>query len=173
MHYNRLPCPLKYCTGDDGYFVLASGTTNQSRSHLPALTPTTYWADKPFRPAKPLEILDTGCFCWKPFIKLLQSSRIIYSANWIGILMAHEPTITLSQRNGYPLFSIISSIFSKVSISISTDFFWVFKRIDYHRFVERNHSCWIFSKRILPWNGWLFFICRWLHPAFAGGFSGK
>ena len=29
--------------------------------------------------------------------RLLHASRIIHSANWIGMMMAHEPTITSSQ----------------------------------------------------------------------------
>ena len=98
-----LPCSLKYYTGDDGYFVLASCTTNQSRSHMPALTSITYWTDKNFRPPKPLKVIDTSFFSRKPFVKLLQSSRIICSANWIGIMMAHQPTLTLSSEMYTPL----------------------------------------------------------------------
>ncbi len=93
----RLPCSLEYCSGDNGCFVLTSFTTNQPRSHLPALTSMTYRTDKPFGPTKSPKIVDTGLFCREPFLEFLQSSRIIYAANWIWITMAHQPTVTLGQ----------------------------------------------------------------------------
>jgi len=67
-----------------------------------------------FWPVKALKILNAGFFCGKLFVKLLQCSRIIYSASWIKI-MAHEPTVTLSQRNGYPSYD---SIFSKLRLGL-------------------------------------------------------
>jgi hypothetical protein len=58
---------LEYCSGDNGYFVLTSCTTNQPCSHLPALTSTTYWTHKPFGPTKPPKIIDTSFFRRKPW----------------------------------------------------------------------------------------------------------
>ena len=98
------PCSLEYRAGNNGYFVLASCTTDQSSVCMPALSSMAYRTDKTIRPTKPLKINDAGFLCKEPLVKLLQSSRIIYSANWKGIIIAHELTIALRQRNGYPIF---------------------------------------------------------------------
>jgi hypothetical protein len=93
----RHPCSLEHCSGDNGYFVLTSCTTNQRRSHLPALTSMTYRADKPGGQTKPPKIRDTGYLCRESFVKFFHSASIIYSANWIWVTMAHEPTLSLGQ----------------------------------------------------------------------------
>jgi hypothetical protein len=98
----RLPCSLKYRPGNCGYSALASGATNHPRFRTPAFVSLACRTDKTIRPTKPLEIIDACFLCGEPFVEFLQSSGVVYSANWKGVMIAHELTITLRQRNGYP-----------------------------------------------------------------------
>ncbi len=70
---------------------------------MPTFASLTCRTDKAIRPTKPLEIIDAGFLCGEPFVELLQSSWIVYSTYWRGVIIDHKLTITLRQRNGYPL----------------------------------------------------------------------
>ena len=82
-HFKRLSCALKYCARDNGYFMLASGTSKKARLHPPILGAFADWADKTIWPSEPLNIIKTLFLCCKPIIEFLNRRGIIYSANWM------------------------------------------------------------------------------------------
>lgn len=83
------PGTLKYCSSNNGCFMLTDRTSEEPSFHRPCLASTTDWANKAMRPTKFLQILKTSLFCCEPLVEFLQGFRIVNSGNWMGTKIIH------------------------------------------------------------------------------------
>jgi hypothetical protein len=85
--------------------LLAAGTPETSIAHPPMTRSFTARAYKPFRPAKPFEVVQAGAIIWEPCPQFRVIARIVDSGSQLGSTChrRHPYILYLQHSDGYPL----------------------------------------------------------------------